>query len=145
MGRETVLPEGLLSHPAGFDSPALHHPVRCRIAGCGAAAVWGGFRCLAHLGPDDELEAAERYAVASALYYGRPDADPLMTDPEFDGLCAWLLERQAWKRHPWLEREALIAGTGYDLARLPEDLRALAASMPARDRDRWSTEANPLG
>ncbi|MEE8551557.1 MAG: hypothetical protein V3T08_09930 [Gemmatimonadota bacterium] len=76
-----------------------------------------------------ELEYAERYAVASIIYYGNTGIDTGMTDAQYDGFCDWLLQRQAWKRVPWIERELLICGSGFDTSKFPPELHARAQAQ----------------
>lgn len=80
--------------------------------------------CIDHF---TEAAVAERYAVACIIYYGN-GGDTGMSDARFDGFCAWLLGRQAWKRFPYLERGMLAAGSGYDLAKFPKELHEKAAT-----------------
>lgn len=93
---------------------------------------FGSALCQEHLEAslDDatELEYAERYAVASIIYYGSPGVNPGMTDAQFDGICERLKKRKAWKRVPYLEQQMLNAGSGYDLAKFPPELHARAGA-----------------
>lgn len=73
------------------------------------------------------MEAAERYAIASVLYY-RHHVSP-MPDEEFDQLCHWLLEVRAWEQVPWLEEASLRAGTGYTLNFPPELIARAEANV----------------
>ena len=76
-----------------------------------------------------ELEYAGRYAVASIIYYGDTGVDTGMTDAQYDGLCDWLLKRQIWKRFPWLERDLLLAGSGYDTSKFPLEFHERAKTQ----------------
>ena len=80
-------------------------------------------RCPEHLAADRETAYSEEYAVASILYY-QYDVS-MMSDARFDGLCQTLLDAKAYTRIEWLDRESLIAGTGYDV-KFPDWLRAYA-------------------
>ena len=100
--------------------------------GCQEASVPGTVRCQDHLEPDDMLALAEEYAVASIIYYGGSPGE-FMSDGRFDGTCRTLLKAQAWRQMTWLEREALIAGTGYDTKVFPHYLHRAAAQWVAGD------------
>lgn len=100
--------------------------VRCRFpAGCQEESVFGSLRCVDHLRHGDLLDYAESYAVASIVYYGGHESE-FMRDAQFDGLCSYLLSRQAWRVVPWLEREMLKAGSGYDVSKFPPELHEAA-------------------
>ena len=73
-----------------------------------------------------EQEYAERYAVASIIYYTSPGKCAGMNDAQFDGFARWLLKHRSWKRIPWLEKGLLIAGTGYDVKKFPRYLHERA-------------------
>ncbi len=78
-----------------------------------------------------ELEYAEKYAVASIIYYSDTGIDTGMSDAQYDGFCDWLLKRQAWQRIPWIERDMLLAGSGYDTKGFPPELHARAKAQMA--------------
>lgn len=94
---------------------------------CDEELVPGMLVCLDHLREDEVLQWAAKYAVASILYY-RHSCSP-WTDAQFDGVAYALLEAKAWKRFPWLEREMLMAGSGYDLDKFPAEYHELAAEL----------------
>ena len=100
---------------------------------CVDLAISTTLRCIRHISDMDDLELAyaEEYAVASMLYY-RHDVS-MMSDARFDGLCSWLLDRGSYKRLTWLDRESLIAGTGYD-TKFPDYLQAIAAQWVEEKR-----------
>lgn len=77
-------------------------------------------------------ELAREYAIASIIYYGGSGKCTGMSDANFDGICDWLLKGQAWNVVPWLEREMLKAGSGYDLSRYPEELHVEAGVRISR-------------
>jgi len=58
------------------------------------------------------------YAAHSYLYYERDES--LITDQEFDALCVFLLGNYKWIKQwdldKYLSRDALKAGTGFDIA-----------------------------
>ncbi len=89
-----------------------------------------------------ELEYAERYAVASIMYYGLSGTDTGLTDAQYDGFCNWLLRRQAWKRIPWLEKEMLRCGSGYDTSKFPAELHERANAQMQFDREQAKREAS---
>lgn len=97
--------------------------MRCRHPDCTRdAQTPESLRCADHWAAGDILRWAQHYAVASIVYYGAFEYGPMMSDAEFDGRCAALLAASAWKQIPWLEREMLIAGSGYILEKFPADL-----------------------
>lgn len=73
-----------------------------------------------------EQEYAESYAVASIIYYSDTGVDTGLSDAQYDGLCDWLLRRQVWKRIPWIERDLLLTGSGYDTSGFPVELHERA-------------------
>lgn len=79
-----------------------------------------------------ELEFAERYAVASIIYYSDTGIDTGMNDAQFDGICDWLIKRKVWGRIPWLEYDMLRAGTGYDTSKFPPELHEKARAQMER-------------
>jgi hypothetical protein len=110
--------------------------VRCQHPdGCIEDSVTTTLRCVAHMKAGDLKAYAEEYAVASIIYYSGLECGEFMSDARFDGLCQTLLERKAYKTIPWIDRESLIAGTGYDTKVFPEHLHEVArewAESPAR-------------
>lgn len=104
----------------------LGRPVRCRAPeGCEELVVAHSLRCAEHLVHGDLQHYAELYAVASIVYYGGHPGE-FMSDTQFDGLCSWLLGHKAWERFLWMEREMLVAGSGYDLAKFPKEMHEAA-------------------
>ena len=104
-----------------FDEPCLQ-------PGCGEPSIGSLLlRCLDHLDEDLLLMSADTYAVASVLYYEHDVS--AISDALYDGTCHTLLRGQAWKRVLWIEEDILRAGSGYDLSRVPTELRALADSL----------------
>lgn len=111
--------------------------MRCRFPKCKAVS-WitrkypraNFMRCRKHRHLDSDKDTlltwAQEYAVASIVYYRTYNDGPTMLDEEFDDLCLALLQREAWKQIPWLEEEALKAGTGYAIEKFPTDLHAAA-------------------
>lgn len=102
--------------------------------GCTEESVTTTLRCVAHMKAGDLLAYAQEYAVAAIIYYAGFPAE-FMSDHRFDGLCSALLNRKAWKEFPWIEREMLIAGSGYDVAQFPQELHDVAKAWmeaPAR-------------
>jgi hypothetical protein len=83
---------------------------------------------------DEELEReyAERYAVASIIYYGSPGRCTGMTDAQYDGFADWLRQRRSWLRVAWLEESMLTAGSGYDLTAFPAYLHERARDQLER-------------
>jgi len=82
--------------------------------------------------PENLRALAERYAIASILYYTGDVPCTGMTDAVFDGICHYLLENEAWKVVPWLERDMLAAGSGYDLSVYPAELHEKAAEQASK-------------
>ena len=72
---------------------------------------------------------AERYAVASIVYYSNTGIDTGLSDAQYDGFCDFLLQRQAWKRIPWIERDMLLCGSGFDTKKFPSRLHARAQAQ----------------
>ncbi len=87
------------------------HSDSATVRACRQASIPTTLRCEDHLGPDDTLALAEEYAVASILYYRHDES--FFEDARFDGTCTHLLQVRAWQVVPWLDRESLMAGTGY--------------------------------
>lgn len=98
--------------------------MRCLASECETPAIPTTARCGEHW-PGGMRAYAEEYAVASIVYYSGA-AREFMSDARFDGLCDTLLKAKAWKEFPWIEREMLIAGSGYDLAKFPQTLHDAA-------------------
>ena len=97
-----------------------------RSRSCQEEAVPSTVRCTEHLAADRGTAYAEEYAVASILYYQYDKS--MMRDAQFDGLCQWLLDHKIYNPIDWLDRESLIAGTGYDV-KFPDYLRAYAQTL----------------
>lgn len=95
-------------------------------ADCTERAVPSCARCAEHLRPRDVLDYADSYAIASILYYSGDAPENFMTDGQFDGICSFLLAARAWRVVPWLEKNMLKAGSGYDLERFPLELHEAA-------------------
>lgn len=100
----------------------FHECEACEVPACRAFAP--GLECPEASGAQDAVERILRsevalYAVASILYYRHSIS--LVSDLEYDTCCQRLLAWRAWEQYEWLEEAALRAGTGYDLARIPED------------------------
>lgn len=111
--------------PEGADPALMPVMIRCRAPGCEDLAIPSTLACVDHIQPDDLVRYAEEYAVASIIYYGGHPGE-FMSDARFDGLCDWLLKNKAWETVPWIEREMLLAGSGYDLSKFPVELHKVA-------------------
>lgn len=100
--------------------------MRCRVVGCAGEVVETTVRCVEHLDdPDQALAYAEEYAVAGVVYYRAltGGGESFMSDQRYDGLCAMMLQRWGeFRRFPWVDRASLVAGTGFDAGKVPEDL-----------------------
>jgi hypothetical protein len=91
-------------------------------------------RCLNHLEAGDIQAYAEEYAVASVVYYSGFEYGEFMSDARFDALCQVLLARKVYMMINWIDRESLIAGTGYDTKAFPDYIHDAArewAESPA--------------
>lgn len=70
------------------------------------------------LKPRLAVVAWSNYAALSYLYYVKNES--VVPDHEFDYLCRWILANYDWIKttdlNGYLEREALEAGTGYNIA-----------------------------
>jgi hypothetical protein len=95
---------------------------RCLHEGCEDEAIPSTSRCLDHVGSTLQ-EHADEYALQVILCRERSSHE-LLSRARFAGTCSHLLAAEAWKRVPWLRREALLT----------VDLRARGVRFPSRHR-----------